>query len=401
MKGHTCILCLILALNLIACGGGGGGGDSTNNSTNSVPIANAGIDQNVKTGSWVMLDGRGSTDADGDVLTFTWAIQSTPPGSSAVLSSTTVANPTFVADRDGSYVVRLVVSDGLADSASDTLSVTAATLNFVPVADAGTDQNVRTGSLVRLDGYGSTDADGDVLTFAWAIQSTPPGSSAVLSSTAAANPTFVADRDGAYVVRLVVSDGRASASDTVSVTATTTDMLVTISKLGASISGTSDKWWGGVRGPDGKIYGIPYGAEDILIIDPATNSATRSTLGANLSGLSKWANGCLGPDGKIYCVPYDAPDVLIIDPKAGTAIRTSFGLNLTDTDKWAGAVLERTTKFTASPAMQRASSSLTLQPGRPHLTPWGRILPVPLNGRGEFLLLTGRFMVYRAIPLTF
>ena len=35
--------------------------------------------------------------------------------------------------------------------------------------------------------------------------------------------------------------------------------------MGATLTDTS-KWYGGVLGPDGKIYGLPYNATDILII---------------------------------------------------------------------------------------------------------------------------------------
>ncbi len=121
--------------------------------------------------------------------------------------------------------------------------------------------------------------------------------------------------------------------------ATSENITVTIGKFGASISGTYARWWGGVKGPDGMIYGVPFGENDILVIDPLTSTAIRSTMGANLSGSSKWASGCLGPDGKIYCVPYDAPDVLVIDTVAKRAYRTNFDQNLTDLHKWAGGVL--------------------------------------------------------------
>jgi hypothetical protein len=65
-------------------------------------------------------------------------------------------------------------------------------------------------------------------------------------------------------------------------------------------------------GPDGKIYGIPYNATDILIIDPIAGTATLSAMGATLSGSDKWVGGVLGPDGKIYCIPYNATDILIM-----------------------------------------------------------------------------------------
>jgi hypothetical protein len=103
----------------------------------------------------------------------------------------------------------------------------------------------------------------------------------------------------------------------------------------------SRKWEGGVLGPDGKIYGIPRDATDILIIDPAAGAATRSAMGANLSGSGKWYDGALGPDGRIYGFPFAATslDILIIDPAAGAATRTAMGADLSGTNKWAGGVL--------------------------------------------------------------
>ena len=86
----------------------------------------------------------------------------------------------------------------------------------------------------------------------------------------------------------------------------------TRSALGATLTG-SVKWIGGVLGSDGKIYGIPYNATDILIIDPVAGTATRSALGANLTDLDKWIGGVLGSDGKIYAIPLIATDILIIN----------------------------------------------------------------------------------------
>ena len=84
--------------------------------------------------------------------------------------------------------------------------------NTPPVAQAGRDQSVVLGSLVTLDGSGSTDADGQQLTFAWSFSSRPSGSAAALSSPTAVMPTFTADRPGTYSLRLVVNDGQASST---------------------------------------------------------------------------------------------------------------------------------------------------------------------------------------------
>jgi hypothetical protein len=58
--------------------------------------------------------------------------------------------------------------------------------------------------------------------------------------------------------------------------------------------------------------------------------ATRSTMGADLTGKCKWFEGVLGKNGLVYSIPFNAPDILIIDPVNETAIRDTMGLTLVD-----------------------------------------------------------------------
>jgi len=212
------VLVLLSMLFVAACGGGGG--DTDDIKENSAPIANAGPDQNVSSGSTVTLSGGGS-DADGDLLAYSWAFTSKPSGSTATLSDSTVPNPTFIAEVDGAYVLTLTVNDGNEISFVDSVTVTAASLNSAPTANAGPDQNVATGSLVTLSGIGS-DADSDLLSLSWAFTSRPSGSTATLSNMTVANPTFTADMDGTYILTLTVHDGTVnSQADSVTVTAAT------------------------------------------------------------------------------------------------------------------------------------------------------------------------------------
>jgi hypothetical protein len=90
-------------------------------------------------------------------------------------------------------------------------------VNTVPLADAGADQNGNVGCLTTLDGSGSRDADGDPITYSWAVISAPSGSTAALSANTVAKPTFVPDVPGNYQFSLVVGDGIATYMDTVSV----------------------------------------------------------------------------------------------------------------------------------------------------------------------------------------
>ena len=208
MKKLWILSTMILALTLSGCGEGGDGGGSNEN---SMPTANAGLDQNISTGSTVTLSGGGS-DADGDLLTYIWSFSSKPLGSTAVLSDSTIVKPNFVAELDGAYILNLTVNDGNETSLIDSVTITASTNNSAPVANAGVAQSVVTGTLVTLDGSASSDANGDLLTYSWSFTFKPVGSSSSLSNSTIAAPTFTPDVAGSYVFNLIVNDGNVNSA---------------------------------------------------------------------------------------------------------------------------------------------------------------------------------------------
>jgi hypothetical protein len=90
---------------------------------NRPPVANAGADQVVVAGSWVVLDGTQSIDPDGDSISYAWV---QIEGPRVVLDDPTSANPRFVApDVAGARAVvfSLRVSDSSHESAPDTVTV--------------------------------------------------------------------------------------------------------------------------------------------------------------------------------------------------------------------------------------------------------------------------------------
>lgn len=187
---------------------------------NTRPVADAGPDRSVNVGSAVDLDGRGSFDADGDVLTYRWSVLTQPPGASAPLMNATTPTPRFTPSVEGAYRIELVVSDGTEDSEPDELTVLAGIVNRPPQANAGADQTVVEGDMVTLDGTMSFDPDAQPLTYRWTFAERPPGSAARLMPASAMRPIFTADVAGSYRVELVVDDGiQASAPDFVEIVA--------------------------------------------------------------------------------------------------------------------------------------------------------------------------------------
>lgn len=92
---------------------------------NQPPIANAGPDQTVTVGTLVTLDGRRSSDPDGDTITFQWRFVSRPDGSTAELTDANTAQAKFTPDVVGDYVIELVVTDPDGATGADQVKVTA------------------------------------------------------------------------------------------------------------------------------------------------------------------------------------------------------------------------------------------------------------------------------------
>lgn len=119
------LLSISLTTILIACGGGDSNGGA---SGNTAPVADAGADQKGKLNSEIILDGSGSSDADGDTLTYSWNLKSMPTGSAAILTDADTAYPTLIPDVGGLYVASLTVNDGNVNSSSDSVTVTSGVL---------------------------------------------------------------------------------------------------------------------------------------------------------------------------------------------------------------------------------------------------------------------------------
>lgn len=198
-------------------------------SNNAAPTANAGPDQTVASAASVTLDGTASSDPENQPLTYAWRQIGGP---AVTLSSATAAQPSFAAPTVPSSAVavqlqfELIVRDAFQDSANvDTVTITVnPAVNLAPAANAGPDQTVASGAVVNLSGAGSTDPEGQPLTFAWSQTSGP--TTLVLTGANTATPGFTAPSlpigapNAVYVLTLSVSDGNSLDDDTVTITVT-------------------------------------------------------------------------------------------------------------------------------------------------------------------------------------
>jgi PKD repeat protein len=186
-------------------------------------------DLTVGYGEEALLDGSGSSDGDGSLLTYQWDSDDGTVGTDSAFS------PAYSAD--GTYTVTLTVTDdqGTTDSASVTVTVTPPP-NRAPEADAGDDQTLTYDAshrVISLDGSGSADSDGTLASVLWTFISLPAASSlsdSDITGRDSLSPSFdITGESGAaaaegsltYELELTVTD-EDGAADTDSVTITIT-----------------------------------------------------------------------------------------------------------------------------------------------------------------------------------
>ena len=186
---------------------------------NQLPIADAGEDQTVDNINGdeieaVTLNGSGSLDPDGTVLSYAW-FEDLGSGISPSPICTGVS-PEYDFSV-GTHTVILVVTDDNLATASDTVTII---VNQLPIADAGEDQTVDNINgdeieAVTLNGSGSLDPDGTVLSYAW-FEDLGSGISPSPICTGV-SPEYDFSVGTHTVILVVTDDNLATASDTVTI----------------------------------------------------------------------------------------------------------------------------------------------------------------------------------------
>jgi PKD repeat protein len=187
------------------------------NNQNQNPVVTAPASQATSEGV-LLTFGVSATDADGDHVTLTM-LAGSPTGSSFVDNGDNTGTfswaPGF--NQAGSYSVTFRGSDGNGGIANATTAITVNNVDRQPIADAGGPYAGITGFPVQFNGSGSSDPDGDALSYMWDFGDT--------QSSTEVSPMHTYAAAGVYNVTLTVTSGGPALSDTDATTATITDTL--------------------------------------------------------------------------------------------------------------------------------------------------------------------------------
>ena len=265
---------------------------------NIPPSANAGSRRSVAAGASVTLDGSGSSDSDGTIVSYSWTQTG---GDSVTLNNASSSSPSFTApstDTAQTLTFTLTVMDDDSASGTDTVDVLVserstppAVPNIPPSANAGSRRSVAAGASVTLDGSGSSDSDGTIVSYSWTQTG---GDSVTLNNASSSSPSFTApSTDTAQTLTFtltVMDDDSASGTDTVDVlvsetvtstnlesvpTDLTDDRAVLVALYNATDGDNwSDKtnwnsdepldvWYGVTMNPDGRITELKLSANQL------------------------------------------------------------------------------------------------------------------------------------------
>ena len=152
----------------------------------------------------VTFNGSGSSDPEGDALTYSW--------SSSAGHTATGANPQWTFATPGDHTVTLTVTDQIGRTGTATVTVHATVDQLPPNASfTATPPSGRAPLTVALDGRASSDPEGGTLTYAW--------SSSTGQTTTGAQSSLTFSQVGTHTVTLTVTDS-AGASGSSSKTVT-------------------------------------------------------------------------------------------------------------------------------------------------------------------------------------
>jgi hypothetical protein len=204
------ILLPIILLSIVSCGGGSE--KSAADPHNKPPSSNAGIDMIVNENEVVTLLG---SDSVGSEASYHWLQIS---GTSVSLSTPNSLSTSFKAPditSDEEVVFELTITDNVGLKTTDSITISILYVNTPSVSNAGENLESIQNDIFLLNGSASFDADGDELTYSWALVSAPKNENGVLNDKDTENPSFTPNSYGEYLFELTVSDGKSEDTSSV------------------------------------------------------------------------------------------------------------------------------------------------------------------------------------------
>ncbi len=175
---------------------------AVSNQVDNAPVANAGSDKAVSTGSAVSFDASTSTDDKG-IASYSWDFDA----SNGITSEATGKTATKTYTTAGTYTVTLIVTDTSGQRSTDTLKVVVSdpttSGDNPPVANAGADKTASVGSAVSFTGSLSTD-DVGIVSYRWDFDA----SNGITTEATGMKATKTYIKAGTYTVTLIVIDAK-------------------------------------------------------------------------------------------------------------------------------------------------------------------------------------------------
>jgi PKD repeat protein len=257
------------------------------------PTANAGGPYTGTAGTSLSFSGGGSSDAQGQSLTYAWNFGDSTTGTGVA--------PTHTYAAAGTYSVMLKVTDasGLTGSASAAVTIAPAP----PVANAGGPYLGIEGTALTFNASGSTDPQGEVLTYAWNFGDGNTGTGV--------SPSHTYTALGTYTVKLTVTN-------TSNLSATATAQIIV---------------------PNGRVYGglQPIAGSHVYLFAANTTGygqASVPLLTASATGTSDSVGAYVltGSDGSFFwngdytCTPGAQVYLYALGGNAGSGTNSASGL---------------------------------------------------------------------------
>jgi len=216
-----------------------------------------------------------ASDAEGDLVTFD--VTGLPVGATFDTNSGHF-DWTPGGSDGGAYPVTFSASDGLA-SDSEAITITISAGNNPPVANPGGPYQGATGQPINFSGSGSSDPDGDNLTYAWDF-----GDGGLASGATASHTYAIA---GAYLVALTVTDdGTPSLSNTATTSASVLNLIPAQITMKLPPNGTMR-----VSGGGNQLVGVELSSQPVSNLDPTSVKMSTTYPGAgSVSEISADAN---------------------------------------------------------------------------------------------------------------